>query len=156
MQLTYFGSFQDETPDRIKTDESTLPCEGAAMPRSEQTNAVAKQRGERNGRGRTQIESPPQTDCRTSREQAMMNLKVLAMAITYSSGCGTLPPDTQTKIDNAVEAVSPNARWHLGQMTHRGTALQRRSEFDLENYRSSMRGTKNSAVLKAKIEARTK
>jgi len=89
----------------------------------------------------------------------MMNLKVLAMAITYSSGCGTLPPDNQTKIDNAVEAVSPNARWHLGQMTHRGTALQRRSEFDLENYRSPMRGKhheKQCEVLKTKIEARTK
>jgi hypothetical protein len=92
----------------------------------------------------------------------MMNLKVLAMAIAYSSGCGTLAPDIQTKVDNAVAALSPNARWHLGQMTHRGTALHRRSESDLENYRPLMRGKarehdeKQCEVLRTKIEARTK
>ena len=92
----------------------------------------------------------------------MMNLKVLAMAIAYSSGCGTLAPDIQTKIDNAVEALSPNARWHLGQMTHRGTVLHRGSESDLENYRPSMRGKvrehheKQCEILKTRIETRTK
>ena len=54
----------------------------------------------------------------------MMNLKVLAMAIAYTSSCEPLAPDIQIKIDNAVEALSPNARWHLGEMTHRGTALR--------------------------------
>jgi hypothetical protein len=53
-----------------------------------------------------------------------MNLKVLAMAIAYSSGCGTLAPDIQTKVDSAVAALSPNARWHLGQMTHRGPPMK--------------------------------
>ena len=51
----------------------------------------------------------------------MMNLKVLAMAIAYSSGCELLAPDIQIKVDQAIEALSPNARWHLGEMTHRGT-----------------------------------
>jgi len=92
----------------------------------------------------------------------MLNLKVLAMAIGYSSGCGTLAPDIQIKIDNAVAALSPNARWHLGQMTHRGRALHRRSESDLENYRPLMRGKarehdeKQCEVLRTKIEAHTK
>jgi hypothetical protein len=92
----------------------------------------------------------------------MMNLKVLAMAIAYSSACETLPPDIQTKIDNAVEALSPNARVHLGQMTHRGTMLQVGSESDLGNYRPSKRGRvrehheKQCEVLRTQIETRTK
>lgn len=39
----------------------------------------------------------------------MMNLKVLAMAIAYSSGCEPLAPDIQIKVDQAIEALSPNA-----------------------------------------------
>ena len=56
-----------------------------------------------------------------------MSVKVLAMAIAYTSSCGPLAPDIQIKVDSAVEALSPNARWHLGEMTHRGTVL--RSEY---------------------------
>ncbi len=88
-----------------------------------------------------------------------MNLKVMAMAIAYSSGCGTLAPDIQIKIDNAVAALSPNARWHLGQMTHRSTGLQRRSESDLGNYPPSTRDKhheKQCEVLRTQIETRTK
>jgi hypothetical protein len=93
----------------------------------------------------------------------MMNLKVLAMAITYSSSCGPLAPDTQIKIDSAVEALSPNARWHLGAMTHRGMGLQTGSESDLGNYRASSRHRrvhenheKQCQVLRAKVENSTK
>jgi hypothetical protein len=92
----------------------------------------------------------------------MMNLKVLAMAIAYSSWCGPLAPDIQTKIDGAVEALSPDARWHLGKMTHRGMVLQRGSESDLGNYRLSTRGRvreyheKQCEVLKTQIEKSTK
>ncbi len=83
-----------------------------------------------------------------------MNLKVLAMAIAYTSGCGTLAPDIQTKIEKAVGALSPNARVHLGQMTHRGTGLQRRSESDLGNYRPSRdkHHEKQCEVLRTRIE----
>jgi len=89
-----------------------------------------------------------------------MNLKVLAMAIAYTSTCGPLAPDTQIKIDSAVEALSPNARWHLGEMTHRGTAL--RSESDLGNYRASRRHSvhesqeKQCQVLRTQVEKSTK
>ena len=90
----------------------------------------------------------------------MMNLKVLAMAIAYTSSCGPLAPDIQIKIDNAVEALSPNARWHLGEMTHRGTAL--RSESDLGNYLVSRRHRvhenqeKQCEVLRTRVENSTK
>jgi hypothetical protein len=94
------------------------------------------------------------------REETMMNLKVLAMAIAYSSSCGQLAPDIQVKVDNAVETLSPNARWHLGEITQRGTAL--RSESDLENYRASRRHRvhenqeKQCQVLRTQIENSTK
>ena len=90
----------------------------------------------------------------------MMNLKVLAMAIAYTSSCEPLAPDIQIKIDSAVEALSPNARWHLGEMTHRGTAL--RSESDLGNYQTSRRHRvhenqeKRCQVLKTQVENSTK
>jgi hypothetical protein len=88
----------------------------------------------------------------------MMTLKVLAMAIAYTSSCGSLAPDIQTKIDNAVEALSPNARWHLGEMTHRGTA----PESDLGNYRISRHHRvhenqeKQCQVLRTQVENSTK
>jgi len=90
----------------------------------------------------------------------MINLKVLAMAIAYTSSCGPLAPDIQIKIDSAVEALSPNARWHLGEMTHRGTVI--RSESDLGNYRASRRHTvhenqeKRCQVLRTQVEKSTK
>jgi hypothetical protein len=90
----------------------------------------------------------------------MMNLKVLAMAIAYTSSCEPLAPDIQNKIDSAVEALSPNARWHLGKMTHRSTAL--RSESDLGNYRASRRRRvhenqeKRCQLLKTQVEKSTK
>jgi len=90
----------------------------------------------------------------------MMNLKVLAMAIAYTSSCGPLAPDIQIKIDSAVEALSPNARWHLGKMTHRGTVL--RSESDLANYGASRRHRvhenqeKRCQVLRTQVEKSTK
>jgi hypothetical protein len=90
----------------------------------------------------------------------MMNLKVLAMVIAYSSGCEPLAPDIQIKVDQAIEALSPNARWHLGEMTHRGTGL--RSESDLEEYRASRRHRvhenheKQCQVLKTQVEKSTK
>ena len=90
----------------------------------------------------------------------MMNLKVLAMAIAYTSSCGQSDPDIQIKIENALEALSPNARWHLGEMTHRGTAL--RSESDLGNYRVSRHHRvhenqeKQCEVLRTQVENSTK
>ena len=89
-----------------------------------------------------------------------MNLKVLAMAIAYTSSCGPLAPDMQIKIDSAVEALSPNARWHLGEMTHRGAVL--RSESDLGNYRASRRHSVHEnqetqcQVLRTQVEKSTK
>jgi formamidopyrimidine-DNA glycosylase len=90
-----------------------------------------------------------------------MNLKVLAMAIAYSSSCGALAPDTQIKVDSAVEALSPNARVRLGAMTHRGTLF--RSESDLGNYGASSRRhrvhenhEKQCQVLRTKVENTTK
>ncbi len=89
-----------------------------------------------------------------------MNLKVVAMAIAYTSSCGPLAPDIQIKVDSAVEALSPNARWRLGEMTHRGTVL--RSESDLENYRTSRRHRvhenheKQCQVLRTQVEKSTK
>ena len=90
----------------------------------------------------------------------MMSVKVLAIAIAYTSSCGPLAPDIQIKVDSAVEALSPNARWHLGEMTHRGTVL--RSEFDLGNYRASRRHRvhenheKQCQVLRTQVEKSTK
>ena len=90
----------------------------------------------------------------------MMNLKVLAMAIAYTSSCGQSDPDIQIKIENALEALSPNARWHLGEMTHRGTVL--RPESDLGNYRASRHHRvhenqeKKCQVLRTRVENSTK
>ncbi len=91
-----------------------------------------------------------------------MNLKVLAMAIAYTSSCGALAPDIQIKVDSAVEALSPNARVRLGAMTHRGTRLRIRSESDLGNYRASSshrvheNHEKQCQVLRTKVENTTK
>ncbi len=85
----------------------------------------------------------------------MMNLKVLAMAIAYTSSCGPLAPDIQVKVDSAVEALSPNARWHLGEITHRGTVT------DPENYRARRHRVhenheKQCQILRARVEQSTK
>jgi hypothetical protein len=91
-----------------------------------------------------------------------MNLKVLAMAIAYSSSCEPLNPDTQVKIDSAIEALSPNARWHFGEMTRRGVVVPTAFESDLGNYRASRRHRvhedheKHCQVLKAQVEKSTK
>ena len=86
-----------------------------------------------------------------SSEETMMNLKVLAMAIAYTSSCEPLAPDTQIKVDSAVEALSPNARVRLGAMTHRGTVLSSQSDLGTRRHRVHENHEKQCQVLKTQL-----
>ena len=77
---------------------------------------------------------------RLSPEDHPMDATALALAMAYSAYCGPLPEDVRTKVDNAMQTMTPDQRWlieHQAGDIARGTGLTRYS--NLLNYPPSVR-----------------